>query len=273
MLKTCFVIQRFDGGVYDKRYRETFAPAIERAGAKAIRADEVLGTRPVVEKIEEGLRAADVAFAEVSEDNPNVFLELGFALALNIPTVIVCDKSRRQKLPFDIAHRPISFYSTEAQSDYESISRSVEASIGAALLESTNKGKAVALSRKSEERSVDDIKGACLIALLDQSLRSPVGSSLWEIQKQVSSVGISERMTSLAVASLMNDGLIERVELIDQDGDPYHGFNLTDSGTKHLLRSYSTLIQQERDRLKASTRSIPARRVAFDSDLDDDVPF
>jgi len=67
LLKTCFVIQCFDNSIYDKRYKETFAPAIERGGAKPIRADEVLGTRPIVEKIEEGLHSADVAFAEVSE--------------------------------------------------------------------------------------------------------------------------------------------------------------------------------------------------------------
>ena len=60
-----------------------------------MRADEVLGTRPVVEKIEQGLHAADVVFAEVSEDNPNVFVELGYALALNVPTVIVCDRAKR----------------------------------------------------------------------------------------------------------------------------------------------------------------------------------
>jgi hypothetical protein len=35
-LKTCFVMQRFDGAVYDRRYRETFAPAIETAGAKPL---------------------------------------------------------------------------------------------------------------------------------------------------------------------------------------------------------------------------------------------
>ena len=87
MLKTCFVIQRFDGGIYDRRYQETFAPAIELAGAKPLRADEVLGTTPVIEKIESGLRAATVAFADVSEDNANVFLELGYALSLNCYTV------------------------------------------------------------------------------------------------------------------------------------------------------------------------------------------
>lgn len=267
-MKTCFIIQKFDDGVYDKRYRETFAPAIERAGAKPVRADEVLGTRPVVEKIEEGLRSADVAFAEVSEDNPNVFLELGISLALAVPTVIVCDKAKRQKLPFDIAHRPITFYVTDALSDHEKIAREVEKEIAAALLEGRPGEKADVLS--SEIFNMDDVKGACLIALLDQSLRSPHGSGLWEIKKEVSSAGISERMVALAVASLINDNLVDRLPLNDEHGHPYNAYVLSEAGTKFLLRLYSSLMQQERDRLRPQPKA--TRPPAFDSDLDD-VPF
>lgn len=94
-----FVVQCFDGGVYDRRYRETFAPAIKDGGATPVRADETLGTKPVIEKIEAALRRTTIAFGEISDDNPNVFFELGYALALNIPTVIVCERSKRDKLP------------------------------------------------------------------------------------------------------------------------------------------------------------------------------
>jgi hypothetical protein len=266
-LKTCFVIQRFDNATYDKRYRETFAPAIERGGAKPIRADEILGTRPIVEKIEEGLRSCNIAFAEVSEDNPNVFLELGIALALSVPTVIVCDKARRQRLPFDIAHRPISFYATEAQSDYEKIANDVEAAIAAALLETApiqKDGNKVVAS----DADIDDVKGACLIALLDQGLRTPIGSLLWEVQKEVSSAGISGRMVALALTSLINDSLVVQLQQEDQDGGQYNTYVLSDSGKRFLLRSYSTLMQQERSRIavgKPIQGGFP--------DLDEDVPF
>lgn len=268
-MKTCFVIQRFDGATYDKRYRETFAPAIERAGAKPVRADEVLGTRPVVEKIEEGLRTADVAFAEISEDNANVFLELGIALALGVPTVIVCDKARRQRLPFDIAHRPVTFYATDAQSDYEKIAKEVEAAVGAALLE-TKRGTARD-AKAADALDVDDVKGTCLIALLDQSLRSPSGSTLWEIQKEVANAGISERMVALAIASLASDKLVQQFRLEGDHGDEYNSYALSDAGTKYLLRSYSTLMQQERDRVRP--RQAVRIPPAFDANLDDEVPF
>lgn len=268
-MKTCFVIQRFDGATYDKRYRETFAPAIEKGGAKPVRADEVLGTRPVVEKIEEGLRQANIAFAEISEDNPNVFLELGFALALSVPIVIVCDRARRSSLPFDIAHRPVTFYSTEAQSDYEKISHEVEIAIGAALLEARAPSQSALVV--SDGLDIDEVKGACLLALLEQTLRSRSGSSLWEIKKELAQAEISDRMTALAVISLMSDKLIEQIELEDDDGDKFNGYTLSEAGTKYLLRSYSTLMQQEKERVRMQSPSRKA--MPFDSDLDDDVPF
>lgn len=270
MLKTCFVIQKFDSGVYDKRYRETFAPAIERAGAKPIRADEVLGTRPIVEKIEEGLKSADVVFAEISEDNPNVFLELGIALALTVPAVIVCDRAQRIRLPFDIAHRPVIFYSTDAQSDYEKVAREVENGIQAALLEAHAAADFESVPAVTSGIDVDDVKGACLIALLDRGLRSPLGSTLWEIQKEVASAGISDRMVALATMSLFHDGLFEQINSEDNNGEPYLGYRLTESGNKYLLRSYSALMNQERERLRP--RVPPPTRRGFD-DIDEDVPF
>lgn len=267
-MKTCFVIQRFDGDIYDKRYRETFAPAIERGGAKGIRADEVVGTRPVVEKIEEGLRSADVAFAEISEDNGNVFLELGYALALGIPTVIVCDKAKRNHLPFDVAHRTVCFYATNAQSDYEKISREIEQSVAAALLEATSKRQVPDLyASNPTEQQVDDIKGACLLALLDRSLRSPIGATLWEIQREVASSGLTEGMVALAITSLEHDKLIIQHVEADRDGEEYLSFSLSEHGKRHLLRSYSALMQQERDRVSNNVSTS-----GFPDDLED-VPF
>ncbi len=47
------------------------------AGVKPLRSDHMLGLQPVIEKIEKVIRDADISVAEVSTDNPNVWLELG----------------------------------------------------------------------------------------------------------------------------------------------------------------------------------------------------
>jgi len=122
---TCFVIQSFDGGTYDRRYRETIYPALIKAEVDPQRADEILGLNPVIDKIETAIESAAICIAEVSEDNPNVWLELGYALALDRPTVILCDKSKRKKLPFDIQHRPIIFYRTDSRSGYDELETNI----------------------------------------------------------------------------------------------------------------------------------------------------
>lgn len=268
--KTCFVIQRFDGATYDKRYRETFAPAIERGGAKPIRADEVLGTKPIVEKIEEGIARADCVFAEISEDNPNVFLELGISLAIGIPTVIVCDKSKRASLPFDISHRPVEFYATDAQSDYEIVSKQVENAIAAALLEQKRGLAPIADNREKDD--IDETKRRCLITLVDQSMRSPTGASLWELQKEASTQGISERMVALALLGLLNENLVTQHEY-EESGGVYNTYTLSEQGQRYILREYSSLMQDEKNRMSTQSNHIRSAGKGFLADLDGDIPF
>ena len=107
---TCFVIQEFDDGdTFDRRYEETISPALIAAEVAPRRADEILGLQPVINKIEDAIQQASICVAEVSTDKSNVWLELGYALAVNRPVVILCDDQKRVKLPFDIQHRPVYF--------------------------------------------------------------------------------------------------------------------------------------------------------------------
>ncbi len=126
----CFVIQEFDeGGKFDKRYDETIEPALKSSEVDPVRADKILGLQPVIQKIEENILDSSICVAEVSTDNPNVWLELGYALALNKPVVILCDKQIRDKLPFDIRHRPVIFYRTDSKSGYEELERKIKENI------------------------------------------------------------------------------------------------------------------------------------------------
>ena len=121
-----FVIQQFDdGGTYDRRYRETIEPALREAGVRAQRADEILGLQPVIDKIESAIRDASICVAEVSTDNPNVWLEVGIALAMNRPTVILCDRAVRPKLPFDIQHRPVILYRADSRSGFDHLASEI----------------------------------------------------------------------------------------------------------------------------------------------------
>ena len=103
-MATCFVIQPFDRGAYDKRYDDVFAPAIREVGLEPYRVDRDPASSIPIEDIENGIRKADACLADISEANPNVWFELGFAIAAGKPVVLVCADKPNLKFPFDIQH-------------------------------------------------------------------------------------------------------------------------------------------------------------------------
>jgi nucleoside 2-deoxyribosyltransferase len=122
--KRCFLIQPFDKGQFDKRCKDIFEPAIKKAGLEPYRVDQDISATVLIETIEREIKSATVCLADISTDNPNVWYELGFALALEKPVVIVCEK-QREKFPFDIQHRSIIQYATESSSDFEELKQKI----------------------------------------------------------------------------------------------------------------------------------------------------
>lgn len=57
---TCFVIQPFDKGAFDKRYAEILAPAVEAAGLEPYRVDQDPAASILIDQIENGIRNARV---------------------------------------------------------------------------------------------------------------------------------------------------------------------------------------------------------------------
>jgi hypothetical protein len=63
-MATCFVIQPFDAGKFDKRLEQVFKPAIEAAGLEAYRVDKDPRVDIPIDAIEEGIRSAAVCLAD-----------------------------------------------------------------------------------------------------------------------------------------------------------------------------------------------------------------
>lgn len=98
---------------YDSLYREVIEPV---AGSHdlsfhVVRVDEVYGPGIVLEDIHRKISESHVVIAEVSEPNPNVFYELGYAHALHKPAILLAKRSSaRVDLPFDIRPYRVVFY-------------------------------------------------------------------------------------------------------------------------------------------------------------------
>jgi tetratricopeptide (TPR) repeat protein len=117
--KTCFVVMGFGkktdfetGRVLDldKSYRNMIKPAVEAAGLKCIRADEIVHSGLIDAPMYEQLLNADVVVADLSTSNKNAFYELGVRHALRpFTTVVICEDGIKT-FPFDISHVAVRQY-------------------------------------------------------------------------------------------------------------------------------------------------------------------
>lgn len=276
----CFVIQAFDGGKFDRRYIETIKPALIKADVDPQRADEILGLNPVIEKIEKAIESAAICIAEVTEDNPNVWLELGYALALDRPTVILCDRAARSKLPFDVQHRPVIFYRTDSRSGFDELERDIIKFVKNQLENERRIAKTYILKPGSEE-STDLAKyEVSILATAFAAWPTPVGSiSHWDLEKKLQKEGFSDVGLALGISKLIGRSyLLERIVM---EEDSHYGslevkhYQISPEGIK-WIEMHSELLTLEVENLKSpyrATQPMPAPEKTKWDDMDDNIPF
>ena len=84
-----------------------------------LRADTLYHSDKIDSKILEYLRTSDLVIADLTNNNPNVFLEVGYRMALGLPTIYLIQKSE-QKLPFDIQSINVIHYDIKGQNTLKS---------------------------------------------------------------------------------------------------------------------------------------------------------
>ena len=103
-----FVVMQFSEE-YNELYNEVIKPVCEEFALECERADDYYTTNMIIQDIITSITSASVVIAEITPDNPNVFYEVGYAHAINKPTILLCDK-KRAKLPFDLSSFRTLFY-------------------------------------------------------------------------------------------------------------------------------------------------------------------
>ena len=131
-MTTCFMIQPFDGGKFDKRFDAVLKPAVVAAGLEPYRVDRDPGASIPIDQIEAGIRQAAVCVADITSDNPNVWFELGYAIAVGKDICLICHEDRT-KYPFDVQHRNIIRYTAEAPQDFVALTEKITARLQAML--------------------------------------------------------------------------------------------------------------------------------------------
>lgn len=104
-----FIVMQFTEE-YNQLYTEVIKPVCEDFGLECERADEFYTTTPIISDIIRSIINSSIIIAEITPDNPNVYYEVGYAHAINKPTILLCERKKRERLPFDISGFRTLFY-------------------------------------------------------------------------------------------------------------------------------------------------------------------
>lgn len=98
-----FVVMPFDEDWSDSVY-SFIKRVVEKFNGDviALRADDIASPGRITDQIVTELRECDFVIAEITNNNPNVMWEMGFAYAYNKPCVILRSKEASKSPPFDI---------------------------------------------------------------------------------------------------------------------------------------------------------------------------
>ena len=260
-MPTCFIIQPFDSGKFDKRFEDVYKPAIEAAGLEAYRVDLDPRVDVPIEAIEEGIRKAAVCLADITTDNPNVWYELGYAFASGCPVLMVCSEERGGKYPFDIHHRTVISYIAEAPRDFDQLRTKLTSRVKA-ILEKGN-----VLRRLAATDQVALVEGLSqhelmVLAAAAGRVTLPEGiAELHSVKWDVEQAGLTNIGFSLGVRRLRNKDFIDISEDQDHYGNTYHILVVKEAGWNWIESNESkfTMIRLDEEEPLPSTN--------------DDIPF
>ncbi|MCX7110569.1 MAG: hypothetical protein NTX45_10660 [Proteobacteria bacterium] len=104
-----------------KRIAEVIEITLNQAGVTPILPRDIMwqNTRGMLDAMTNAIQEADIIVADVSSSNPNIFFELGFALAFRKPTIVMLSTNAVGGIPSDIAGYMMVTYDPDDMSSLE----------------------------------------------------------------------------------------------------------------------------------------------------------
>lgn len=260
--RTCFVIQPFDKGKFDKRFEDVFSPAIEAADLCPYRVDADPSVVVPIESIEQGIQKSVVCLADITLDNPNVWYELGFSFASGKPVVMVCSDERvNQKYPFDIQHRSIIPYKSDSTQDFARLQGAITTKLKALLK------KGDTLSSIASHQSVAPIEGLsqpelAVLAAASGSVTMPDDLiAVYSVKRDVEKAGFTALGFALGLKRLRDKRFIGTREDTDYDGNTFACLFLQPEGWEWIEQHESMFLIRIPDNQSSGSTE------------DDNIPF
>ena len=244
-METCFVMQPFDGDVYDKRYEDVFAPAIREAGLDPYRVDKDAGVSVPINEIETGIKNSRICFAEITTDNPNVWFELGFAIAAEKEVVIVCSEDRKSHFPFDVQHRSIIKYRCGAPQDFTELKGKITRRLVAVLKKESEISRASSISPVKDTEGLAPHEIVCLVAVVENAAVDGTPVSADRIKNDMNKAGFTGIAFALAAKVLAEKNMIVRQAGEDHNGNWCVFFEPHRNGEDWLLANQNLLVLEK----------------------------
>ena len=105
-----FIVMQFSSP-YNEVYSDVIRKLCEESGIDPVRADEIYGPGIIIKDVVDRIAKSQVVIADISPTNPNVYFEVGYALALGKPIVLLAQRRVPDApLPFDLSAFRVLFY-------------------------------------------------------------------------------------------------------------------------------------------------------------------
>lgn len=251
----CFVIQPFDRGKFDKRYEDVFAPAIQESGLEPYRVDRDPGASIPIEDISTQIAASESCLCDITTDNPNVWFELGYAIASQREVVLICSDERKTSFPFDVQHRAIIKYSTDSVSDFARLKEHIRSRLVAVMKKREALGQVSAISPVAKVEGLEQFEIAALVAVAQQLEHPDDAVTPFQVRQDMAGAGFTKLAATLGLKSLLDKKLLTTVEVDDRNGT-YSAYKPTSDGLRWLFSNKD----------KLALRAEPPQG-------DDDIPF
>jgi nucleoside 2-deoxyribosyltransferase len=188
----CCVFQPFDKGPHDKRYTDILDPAIRAAGLDPYRVDRDDSAVVLVDALHEEIRSSAACLADISTNNPNVLYELGYAIALNKPVVIICSTAAAERFPFDVRHRAIVEYAPESLSDFNKLQADITRRLKAILIRETEIHNIVTSPPQKGSRGLKPYEITALGLIMANRSSAESGVTFYSIKQDMQRAGFND---------------------------------------------------------------------------------
>lgn len=193
-----------------------------------------------------------MCLAEITTDNPNVWFELGYAIASQKEVVLVCGKERTSKFPFDIQHRSIITYATDSPRDFLELKKRIADRIKAILVKEETLEVAASISPVATVEGLAQHEIVTLVSTA-QNMDNPQDRVFVDaVRRDMERSGFTKLATTLGLNALLKKGFID----VDTGFDPeanegYTVYWLTNVGMQWLFDNQARLV------LRADTQKEP----------------